>query len=46
MIQEIISLSVFVPFVVLYMKEPLRLDYLWAGLCIMGAVFFVFRARL
>jgi len=46
MIQEIISLTVFVPFVVLYMKEPLRLDYLWAGLCIMGAVFFVFRARL
>jgi uncharacterized protein len=46
MIQEIISISVFVPFVVLYMKEPLRLDYLWAGLCIMGAVFLVFRARL
>ena len=46
MIQEILSISVFVPFVVLYMKEPLRWDYLWAGLCIMGAVYFVFRARL
>jgi uncharacterized protein len=45
MLQEIITLSVFVPFAVLYMKESLRLDYLWAGLCIMGAVYFVFRAR-
>ena len=45
MLQEIITLSVFVPFAVLYMKEQLRLDYLWAGLCILGAVYFVFRGR-
>ena len=44
-LQEVITLSVFVPFAVLYMREPLKLDYLWAGLCIMGAVFFIFRAR-
>ena len=44
-LQEVITLSVFVPFSVLYMKEPLRLDYLWAGLCIMGAVYFLFRAQ-
>ncbi|CAK0772683.1 conserved membrane hypothetical protein [Gammaproteobacteria bacterium] len=42
-IQEVITLSIFVPFSVLYMKEPLKLDYLWAGLCLMGAVFFMFR---
>lgn len=42
-LQEIITLSVFVPFAFFYMKEPLKLDYLWAALCIMGAVFFVFR---
>lgn len=42
-IQEIITLSVFVPFSVIYMKEPLKLDYLWAGLCLIGAVFFMFR---
>jgi uncharacterized protein (DUF486 family) len=45
-LQEIITLSVFVPFSIFYMKEPVRLDYLWAGLCILGAVFFVFRQRL
>jgi uncharacterized protein len=45
-LQEVITLSVFVPFAWLYMKEPLKLDYLWAALCIMGAVFFVFRSRL
>ena len=45
-LQEVITLSVFVPFSVFYMKEPIRLDYVWAGLCILGAVFFVFRARL
>jgi hypothetical protein len=45
-IQEVITLAVFVPFVVLYMREPLRLDYLWAGLCILGAVYFIFRAQL
>ncbi|MCB1742145.1 MAG: DMT family protein [Gammaproteobacteria bacterium] len=43
MLQEIITLTVFVPFAFLYMKEPLRLDYLWASLCLLGAVFFVFR---
>src|SRR5262245_60114988 len=42
-LQEVISLTVFVPFSMFYMKEELRLDYLWAGLCILGAVYFVFR---
>ena len=41
--QEAITLVVFVPFAVLYMKQPIKLDYLWASLCIMGAVYFVFR---
>jgi uncharacterized protein (DUF486 family) len=45
-IQEIVTLSVFVPFSILYLKEQMRLDYLWAGLCILGAVFFVFRHKL
>lgn len=44
-LQEVITLSVFVPFSVLYMKERMRLDFLWAGLCLMGAVYFVFRGR-
>ncbi|MCB1790914.1 MAG: DMT family protein [Gammaproteobacteria bacterium] len=44
-LQEVITLSVFVPFSVLYMKEPLKLDYLWAGLCLVGAVYFMFRDR-
>jgi uncharacterized protein len=43
-LQEVITLSVFVPFAVLYMRQPLKLDYLWAALCIMGAVYFVFRS--
>ena len=43
MLQEVITLSVFVPFAVLYMKEPVRLNYLWAALCLCGAVFFMFR---
>src|SRR4051812_28345169 len=43
MLQEVITLSVFVPFSVYYMKQPVRLDFLWAGLCICGAVFFMFR---
>ncbi len=43
-LQEVITLSVFVPFAVFYMGKPLKLDYLWAGLCLMGAVFFVFRS--
>jgi len=42
-IQEVISLSVFVPFAILYMKTPLSWNYLWAGLCILGAVYFIFR---
>ena len=41
--QEVITLAVFVPFAVLYMKQPLRLDFLWAGLCMVGAVYFMFR---
>jgi len=45
-LQEVITLSVFVPFAYFYLKEPLKLDYLWAGLCILGAVFFMFRAKL
>jgi uncharacterized protein len=43
-IQEVITLSVFVPFVVLYMHQPIKLNYLWAGLCLIGAVYFIFRA--
>jgi uncharacterized protein (DUF486 family) len=42
-LQEVITLAVFVPFALLYMKEPLRLNYLWAALCMMGAVYFMFR---
>ena len=43
-LQEVITLAVFVPFAVLYMKQPLKLDFLWAGLCLLGAVYFMFRA--
>ena len=43
-LQEAITLVVFVPFALFYMQQPLRLDYLWASLCIMGAVYFIFRA--
>jgi hypothetical protein len=43
-VQEVITLTVFVPFAVYYMKQPLKLDYLWAGCCILGAVYFVFRS--
>ena len=42
--QEVITLSVFVPFAILYMKQPIKLDFLWAGICLMGAVYFIFRA--
>lgn len=42
-LQEVITLSVFVPFALFYMNQPLKLDYLWAGLCLMGAVYFIFR---
>lgn len=45
-LQEVITLSIFVPFAFYYMKEPLKLDYLWAALCIMGAVFFIFRDKI
>ena len=45
-LQELITLTVFVPFALFYLKEPLKLDFLWAGLCLMGAVFFMFRDRL
>lgn len=45
-IQEVITLSVFVPFSVWYLREPLKLDYLWAGLCLLGAVYFMFREKL
>ena len=41
--QEVITLAVFLPFAVLYLKEPLKLDYLWAALCMIGAVYFIFR---
>jgi uncharacterized protein len=44
-LQEAITLTVFVPFAVLYMKQPLKLDYLWAGLCLVGAVYFIFRSN-
>ncbi len=44
-LQEVITLTVFVPFAWLYLKEPPKLDYLWAALCLLGAVFFVFRSR-
>jgi len=42
--QEVITLAVFVPFAVFYLKEPLKLDYLWAALCMVGAVYFIFRS--
>ena len=45
-LQEVIALSVFVPFSVLYLKEKPGLDFLWAGLCLLGAVFFTFRRKL
>lgn len=43
-VQEVVTLSVFVPFAVFYLREPLKLDYLWAGLCLVGAVYFMFRS--
>jgi len=45
-LQEVITLAVFVPFSLLYMREKPTLDYLWAGLCLLGAVFFLFRKKL
>ncbi|MDK3156636.1 DMT family protein [Kamptonema cortianum] len=43
-LQEVITLSVFVPFAVFHMHQPVKLDYVWAGLCLMGAVYFIFRS--
>ena len=43
-LQEVITLVVFVPFALLYMRQPIKLDYLWAALCLVGAVYFVFRS--
>lgn len=44
-IQEVITLSVFLPFSLFYLKEKMTLDYLWAGFCLLGAVYFIFRAK-
>jgi len=44
-LQEMITLTVFVPFALFYLREPLKLDYLWAALCIVGAAFFIFRGK-
>jgi len=43
-LQEVITLGVFVPFAVFYMKQPVKLDFVWAGLCLLGAVYFIFRS--
>lgn len=43
-LQEVITLAVFLPFAIYYMNQPVKLDFLWAGLCLMGAVYFIFRA--
>jgi uncharacterized protein (DUF486 family) len=43
-LQEVITLSVFVPFAFLYMRQPLKLNFLWAGICLIGAVYFIFKA--
>jgi uncharacterized protein (DUF486 family) len=43
-LQEVITLTVFVPFAVFYMRQPFKLDFLWAGLCLLGAVYFMFRS--
>jgi uncharacterized protein (DUF486 family) len=44
-LQEVITLAVFVPFAVFYMQQPIKLDYLWAGVCLLGAIYFIFRAQ-
>ena len=44
-IQEVITLAVFVPFAMMYLKQPFKLDFLWAGLCMVGAVYFIFRGH-
>ena len=43
-LQEVITLTIFIPFAIYYMRQPLKLDYLWAALCILGAVYFIFRS--
>jgi len=43
--QEVITLTVFVPFAMIYLKQPFKLDYLWAGVCMIGAVYFIFRGH-
>jgi uncharacterized protein (DUF486 family) len=43
-LQEVVTLSVFVPFALFYMRQPLKLDFLWASLCMVGAVYFMFRS--
>jgi uncharacterized protein len=43
-LQEVITLSVFVPFAILYMRQPIKLNFLWAGICLVGAVYFIFKA--
>jgi hypothetical protein len=45
-LQEVITLSVFVPFSIIYMKENFRLDFVWAGICLLGAVFFIFKPKI
>jgi uncharacterized protein (DUF486 family) len=45
-LQEVITLSIFVPFAIFYLREPIKLDYLWAAFCILGAAFFIFRGRM
>ena len=43
-VQEVITLTVFIPFALFYMRQPFKLDFLWAGLCLLGAVYFMFRS--
>jgi uncharacterized protein len=43
-LQEVITLSIFVPFAVIYMRQPFKMDYIWAALCLLGAVYFIFRS--
>jgi len=43
-LQEVITLSIFVPFAMVYMRQPFKMDYIWAALCLMGAVYFIFRS--
>ena len=45
MLQEVIAIGVFIPFAIWYMKQPIKLDFLWAALCLVGAVYFVFRGN-